>query len=47
MTKEIGYYSVFGALKVITLGKGAHEPKAQTARSYPSFVNTKPVSEYC
>ena len=34
----VDYYSVFGALKVITLGKGAHEPKAQTAGSYPSSL---------
>lgn len=41
----VGYYSVLGALKVITLGKGELEPKAQTAGSYPSFVNMKHVSE--
>ena len=27
-------------------GKGAHEPKAQTARAYPSFLSMKHAQEY-
>ena len=30
-----------------TRGKGAHDPKAQTAGAYPDFLSVKHAQEYC